>query len=51
MAQPVATAIGALAFAQSRWSPRRRMAVIITAAVGLWALPMGVVYGLSQIFL
>jgi hypothetical protein len=52
MAQPAsAAAIDAIELAQSRWSLRRRTVFIIAAAAGLWALPCGLVYELSRIFL
>jgi hypothetical protein len=52
MEQPAsAAAIDAIEFAQSRWSPRRRTIFIISTVVGLWALPICLVYGLSRIFL
>jgi hypothetical protein len=36
---------------QPRWSPRRRTMVILTMAAASWALPAGLIYGLSRIFL
>jgi hypothetical protein len=52
MAQPAsATTIDAIELAQPRWSPRRRATIIVTFATVSWALPVGLVYGLSRIFL
>lgn len=52
MAQPAsATTIDAIELAQPRWSPRRRATIIVTFATISWALPVGLVYGLSRIFL
>jgi hypothetical protein len=36
---------------QPRWSPRTRTMIIVTMATISWALPAGLVYGLSRIFL
>jgi hypothetical protein len=49
MAQPAVSAIDSIEFAQPRWSLRRRMAFIIAAAAGSWALAIGLAYGLSRI--
>jgi hypothetical protein len=51
MALPATSAIGSIEFAQSRWSPRRRTVFIVATAAALWAVPIGLVYGLSRIFL
>jgi hypothetical protein len=49
MAQLAAAAIVPSVFADRLWSPRRRTAFIIASAAGLWALPIGLLYGLSRI--
>ncbi len=53
MAQPatLAATLNTVELDVARWSPRTRTMVILTTAVAAWAVPAGLIYGVSRIFL
>jgi hypothetical protein len=47
--QAVSDPFARLGFSEPRWSPRRRIAFIFASAAGLWALPVALIYALTEI--